>query len=220
MIDARLIILMSVLGILIVLIWWAYRLSTFRRKRRKIELLSQDIGKMYADGVKNAHAQSRTGPEIPEGNLLVLFHHGNRSPWKRTFNRALKHQGHGMVVSTSNPEEVKSQYKGDIRIVWLNRSTAAKTRRSVVVVNPTNLSGVINEVDTFFVEGERKGVILLDGFEDILRSNDASRVIRFLNAMRDRCAGNDLSLIAPLSYKAVPQRVRSQIEESFDTVVI
>ena len=220
MIEGRLIIMMSIIGILIVLIWWAYRLSTFRRKRRKIELLSQDIGEMYADGVTRAHAQSGPGPEIPDGNLLVLFHHGNRSPWKRTFNRALKEKGHGMVVSTSNPEEVRSQYKGDIRIVWLNRSTAARARRSVVVVNPTNLSGVINEVDTFFVEGERKGVILLDGFEDILQFNDVSRVIRFLNAMKDRCAGNDLSLIAPLSDKAVPQRVRSQIEESFDTVVI
>jgi hypothetical protein len=102
----------------------------------------------------------------------------------------------------------------------LNRSRAVKTGDDVAVVNPTNLSGVIDEIDEYFRENHRKGAILMDRFEDVIEANDINRVMRFLKTMKDKASREKLAVIVPLSYKAVPQRVRNQLQESFEAVIL
>ena len=70
MIDGKIIILTGLLGILLMAIWLAYRISEFRKKRRRIELLSEDIGKMAAEGVRKAHSNGVRRPDLPEGETV------------------------------------------------------------------------------------------------------------------------------------------------------
>ena len=223
MIPAYIIILISLAGLVLILVWFFYRLRFHRRKRRRIEELSCEIREMEDPVVTATRARRKPGeevPDLPEDELLVIFHRGKKRKWKSAFRKALREGGPGMIITTTDPKDLIRGYKGDLDVIWLNRSTAAETEKRVVIVNPTNLSGILDEVETSLCERRRRGIIMLDRFEEVIQNNDPKRVVRFLNALRNKCRKNHLSAIAPLNYKAVPQRVRSQLSESFDTVVV
>ncbi|MGA1821068.1 MAG: DUF835 domain-containing protein [Thermoplasmatota archaeon] len=221
--STAILIMMSVLVVLTIA-WWIYRLISFKKKRERIEELAREISEMHVQQTgKNSDgtgSQFDMAPQLPEGDLLILLHKNGRKPWKTTFRKSVKEGIPGLIVSTSPPREIRSQFKGEIKIIWLNRSKAVKSEDSVAVVNPTNLSGIIDETDEYFRENHKKGVILMDRFEDVIQANDMSRVLKFLKTMKEKASRERLAVIVPLSYKATPQRVRNQLQESFEAVIL
>ena len=217
MIDGSVIILLSLAALFAFVIWLLFRIRSYRRRIREIENLAGEISTM---GPSSGARVGDTSPILPESDILIIFNRGTREPWKRRFNTSVSKGLKGMVISTHEPRKVRSQYPGDIMIVWLNRSTAVGREKDVALVNPTNLPGLIDEVESHLIDNGIGGIVLLDGFEDILRYNDPDRVIRFLQSLRDRCSRGKISVVAPMNYRAVPQRVRNQLSESFETVVI
>lgn len=197
---------------------------TFRKKRERIDELAREIseieGRQTGGEIMVKTPSAASPPDLPVGDLLIILHRNGKKPWKTTFRKTLKEGIPGLVVSTASPKEIRSRFGGDLKIIWLNRSRAVKTEGDVAVVNPTNLSGIIDETNEFFKENHRKGVILMDRFEDVIEANDINRVMRFLKTMKEKASREKLAVIVPLSYKAAPQRVRNQLQESFEAVVL
>jgi len=89
-----------------------------------------------------------------------------------------------------------------------------------VVVNPTNLSVILDEVRTYMKSGPAGGVVFFEGFDEIISGNEMNRVIRFLRMLRSACREDHFSSVVPLAYRAVTQRVRNQLKDGFETVVV
>ena len=104
--------------------------------------------------------------------------------------------------------------------IWLDRSRAHKTDEDTIVVNPTNLSGVLHELDSYFKGRNKGGVVVFEGFEGVVSANEISRVVRFLTMIHQSCRDKALSVVVPLSYRSVPQRSRNRLMEAFESVVI
>ena len=165
---------------------------------------------------KARHAQDRKVMEAPSAGLMVIMHKEGETPAREMFVRAISSGRKGILVSTEDPREVPLEAK--VARIWLNRSRVRSGKGDLVVVNPTNLSGVLDEISTS-IDG-RPTIVLLDRFEDVIAANDIQRVIRFLSMLRDLSSKEKVSFLVPVGYKAVQQRIRNQIMEAFETVVV
>jgi hypothetical protein len=221
--QGYIIIMIMVLFLLATLLWWVFRLSRYKKKQQEIEQLSREIGQMNGEMRSvpaKKHGRPGIEPTLPRGDLLLILHKNGKRPWKTAFGNKIKSGASALIITSRSPKEIRSQYGVGCRIIWLNRSVAVKGGRGAVVVNPTNLSGILDETDQYFDGDGTEGVVLIDRFEEVIQANDINRVMRFLRAMKQRADESGLSVIAPLNYKAVPQRTRNQLTESFEAVVI
>lgn len=210
------IIILFTLGLfLATIVWWIFRIARFKKRRDEIDRLSMEIADL--EGKKAPASKGPHSPKLPEEDLLLILHRNGNRPWKGAFRDAVESGKRAMIVTARNPREVRSQYRGDYGLVWLNRSVAHKPQNGVRVVNPTNLSGIVDEADQYFKNG---GVLLLDGFDEMMHANEIGRIMRFLRTMQGRAGDMNVSVIAPLNYRATPQRIRNQLTESFEVVVI
>ena len=111
-------------------------------------------------------------------------------------------------------------YPGGPLHIWLDRSTAHEIDDRTVLVNPTNLSSILEEIRSHLPRRKGGGVVVFEGFEEVLSGNEIERVVRFLKMLRQSSDDNDISTIVPLPYRAVPQRARNRLMEGFESVVI
>jgi hypothetical protein len=206
------------LGILVLSLYLAYRLSRYRSRSREIDERAKEINRLSAPpkSKKARHAPDRKVLEAPTQGVMVVMHREGESPAREMFVNALGKGRKGMVVSTQDPKEIPLDT--EVPRIWLNRSKV-KAKTGATVVNPTNLSGVLDEI-TSFVETNTPCVVILDRFEDVVGANDIQRVLRFLGMLRELSAKHKASFLVPIGYRALPQRPRNQIMESFETVVV
>ena len=225
MISATTILIICAFGLALLMVWFIYRISVYRKKvSTKVESLAREIadlekGSVPVKAAKKVPSASET-PGIPGSEMLLIFHKDGKKPWRKALDLKLSEGGRMLIVTSRSPDSIRKEFDGRARIIWLNRSTAHAEMEDMLVINPTNLSRVLDEVQTFFSTGGGDGVVLLDRFEDLLDANDPSRTIRFLSMLKDSCRKQSFSALVPLSYRAVPQRTRNQLQEAFESVVI
>jgi hypothetical protein len=220
--EGTIIMVLCAVGLVLVLAYMIYRISSHRKKMNRLYDLSREIGSsvpMKGSGRIDRGAKV-TDPVIPEKDLIVLFHRNGNRAWADVFRRRTRGGGPGLLVTSDPPK------KGDVggpdgtRTIWLDRSMAHPEARNMTVINPTDLSALYREIEDHFQGKPSGGILLLDGFESVLGANEAQRVIRFLTMLRGSCARHGYSTMVPIAYRAVPQRVRNQLSEAMDTVVM
>jgi hypothetical protein len=159
-------------------------------------------------------------PTLPDKELLIVMYRNKKRPWRGVVNSRSEDNMKVMVISPRKPKEMRRLYPSVPMIVWLDRSTAHDLDDDTVVVNPTNLSSLLEEIRSYIGKGGKGGTVVFEGFEEVISGNEVSRVIRFLNMLKQTCREDAISVIVPLPYRAVPQRVRNQLSEGFESVVI
>ncbi|OYT46055.1 hypothetical protein B6U90_02000 [Thermoplasmatales archaeon ex4484_6] len=218
--DAFTIIIICAFGLVLLAAYLIFRIGALKRKMRRLDAISRDIGDMErtsAGGSPRIKKAVIETPMVPEGELLIILNRGNRKPWMDVVSGRLRAGNRGVVVTVKVPSSVRSRFRGDVKFIWLDRSTAHDVDDDTVIVNPTNLSGVLQDIESFVGEG---GIVLVDGFAEILASNEDRRVIRFLRMLESSCAARRFSAVVPAPYRSVSQRTRVLLTESFQTVVI
>ncbi len=217
--EALTILLLCGAGLVLLIAYLIYRIGTYRKKVRIVDSANEilHLNKDPKTPERRERGHILDTPTIPEGEVLIILHKGNKKPWLKAVKDRLKEGRRIIVVTVRDPSQLRSSFRGDSHFIWLDRSTAHETRNDVAVVNPTNLSRLLQEI---VVSVKGGGVVLLNGFEEILNSNETSRVVRFLRMLDESCSREGFSAIVPATYKAVPQRIRVQLTEGFETVVI
>ncbi|MEA3558218.1 MAG: DUF835 domain-containing protein [Candidatus Thermoplasmatota archaeon] len=218
--TATTILLLSAFGLVLILAWTVYRVGSHRRKAMEMDHLSYSIGEREAGTKKVNGGQKVSRPMLPKDDILVVMHTSKERPWRTLSKNEMRKGRNVMVISTRSPASARKIYPGINRIIWLDRSTAHKPQQGVSIINPTNLSGVLDEIRTSGSMKEGSDLIIFEGFEDILTANDPERTIRFLRMVKEICHRSSLSVVVPLAYKAVKQRTRNQLQEAFETVVV
>ncbi len=215
--EALTILILCGAGLILLIAYLMYRIGSYKKKIQvkdsagEISLLEKE---RKPDARNNNIIET---PTIPEGEVLIILHKGNSRPWRKAVRNKLREGRRGVIITMRDPSQLRSSFKGDVRFIWLDRSTAHNLGKNITVVNPTNLSKLLQEIQA---STKKEGLVLFRGFEDLLSSNDASRVIRFLKMLDESCRKGNFSTIVPAPYKAVPQRIRVQLTEGFETVVI
>lgn len=211
---------MMVFLLVLLFIWLMFRIVQYRKRTAEIDERARKISTMNAPTKvkKGRPSLDRKVMEAPSVGLLVIMHKNGQTPAREMFVNALSKGRKGILVTPEDPREVPID--SDIKRIWLNRSIVKRKGEDVTIVNPTNLSGLLEEVNSFITAGDGSTVVLLDQFQDLMNANDLPRVIKFLSMLRERSAKDRVSILVPLPYKTIPQRIRNQIMESFETVVV
>jgi hypothetical protein len=218
--TATLLLLFCGIGLILALAWTLYRINNHKRRLKTIESDAMGMGRMQEDRSDEGSGSPVAPPSLPENELLLVMYRNKDRPWRAAVGKRLKERNKAVVISTTPPSEVREFYEGRTRFVWLDRSTAHELKKDEVVVNPTNLSGILDEISGFLKLGSARSVVVFEGFEDVVHQNEVERVIKFLNMLRQLCRDRSISAVVPFPYKAVTQRVRNQITEGFESVVI
>ncbi|MGA1793434.1 MAG: DUF835 domain-containing protein [Thermoplasmatota archaeon] len=217
--TATLVMLMAGIGLIAVMAWTLYRVQQHRSKMRKLDEAAVDIGRM-AGMEKNERTSEPSAPTLPAKDLLVVLFRNKKRPWRGPVADRIKNGDRVLIITTRPPSEIGRMYpKGPVH-VWLDRSTAHEVDDNTIVVNPTNLSSVLEEVRSHLSKRKGGGVAVFEAFEEVIAANEVDRVVRFLKMLRQSARENGISAVVPLPYKAVPQRVRNQLTEGFESVVI
>jgi hypothetical protein len=215
--EALTILILCGAGLILLVAYMMYRIGAYRRKMSVVN----SARTISTAGRDSPRAEKGSGiidsPTIPEKEILVILHKGNTKPWLKPVNEKLSKGLRVVVVTLREPSRIRSRFRGDSYFIWLDRSTAHGRSGDLSIVNPTNLSKLLSEIEDNIT---KDGVVLFHGFEDLLSTNDASRVLRFLGMLEELCRKKDFSTVVPAPYKAVPQRIRVQLTEGFETVVI
>jgi hypothetical protein len=208
------------IGLLLLMVWTMYRIHLHRRKIQEMERTARDIGEMNRERSSKDTSKEDGPPTLPEGELFIVMYRNKKRSWRRVVNSRSKNNAKVMVISPRSPKEMRRLYPDVTKFVWLDRSTAHDLDSDTVVVNPTNLSSLLEEIRSHIGKGGRESTVVFEGFEEVISGNDVSRVIRFLKMLKQTCREDAISAVVPLPYRAVPQRVRNQLTEGFESVVV
>lgn len=216
--SGNLIIYATAAGLMVLLVYVLFRIGQYRKRAHEIDGRAKEISNMAPHPVKKARPSDRSVLEAPSVGLMVIMHRDGTSPARGMFASAVEKGRPGLIVTTEDPREIP--LPSTVRRVWMNRSSVASDLENTSVVNPTNLSGTLDEIATFASSNDGSKIVLLDRFDDVLTTNDMGRVMKFLNMLRERSARDRTSILVPIGYRATPQRVRNQLMEAFETVVV
>jgi hypothetical protein len=129
------------------------------------------------------------------------------------FVRALTEGFKGFFVTRSYPEHIKKRYDlGDTPIVWLSNV------RMDYTLTPKDLEELSMKLDKFLSSVE-KGVILLDGIEYLITSNDFSTLLKFVQGLRDEVTLKNALLLIPVSPNTLEPHKLKLLEEEADVVI-
>lgn len=206
--------------LLLLFAWLMFRIIQYRKRTTEIDERARKISALNAPTKvkKGRPSYDRKVMEAPSVGLLVIMHKNGQTPAREMFVNALTKNRKGILITAEDPKEVPIE--NDIKRIWLNRSIVKRRGNDIIIVNPTNLSGLLEEINSSTSGDEGSTIVLLDEFHEIINTNDIARVIKFLNMLRENAVRDRLSILVPLPYKSLPQRIRNQIMESFETVVV
>lgn len=114
----------------------------------------------------------------------------------------------GLAVTRQHPDLVRQKYGLEhTPIYWL------ATRAGDKVISPTNL-GILTQTLVKFIESEKNGVILLDGFEYLVSNNDFNKVLRMIDQVNDHITQSGTRLILPVDPRALEQKELALLERN------
>jgi hypothetical protein len=161
-----------------------------RRSSREEEEIPKKRKKTHkpADYVLKNGASYLVAGEKPDLAFGVLSH-------------ALAGGAIGLCVTRAFPDDISKDYElGETPILWLSRDTKRAN------INPTNLGAIILEVQRFIKDAEGKeSVVMLDGLEYLIVQNDFSKVIKFVQNLKDTISVGGSKLLIPFNLAALEE---------------
>lgn len=115
-------------------------------------------------------------------------------------------------ISRSNPKHLRNKFelKGDL--MWLTENISSSERS--IPPSLESLAFTIEEV----IRGDRKSIILLDGIEYLISSNQFNPVVKFIRRLVDLVSEADVILIIPISPSAIGLKDLKNLEREMTPV--
>lgn len=129
------------------------------------------------------------------------------------FVKALKEGFAGYCVTRTYPPHITSKFDlGDTPILWLSNI------RMDDAIRPKDLEELSVRLDKFLTSVE-KGVILLEGIEYLVTSNDFPTVLKFVQGLRDEVTLKNAVLLISISPHTLEAQKLKLLEEEADAAV-
>jgi len=124
------------------------------------------------------------------------------------FKRLLQEGYDGIYVTRQHPDHVSfSDVESPPRVIWLSTTLGEN------YVDPHNLGSLTNIINTF-IDEHPNSVVLLDGLEYLLLSNDYPRVLRFIEYLNELAMDKKTILIVSVDDRAYSPRDLALLERT------
>ena len=118
----------------------------------------------------------------------------------------------GMIVTRQFPKDVRSKYYFQTTpIIWLS-TVAGKDN-----MDPAKLS-LLTDYLVSFMEKSQNGVVIVDGLEYLVTSNDFSRMLRAVDRWTETAMVSNSRLILSIDQRAFDARELAMLERNRETV--
>ena len=120
----------------------------------------------------------------------------------------------GLVITHRTPTEVRDDY--DLQttpILWL---TSAVGQNRVPPTNPELLERLVRD----FVAAQPKAIVVLEGIEYLANYQEAARVVRLLNTIRDLVTAGDGVLLASVDPAALDEATAGVLDREFEPLAV
>lgn len=130
------------------------------------------------------------------------------------FSNAIKDGASGLCITRTYPDEVSEEYDvADAPILWLSRDS----RRANI--SPTNLGAIILEAQRFLKKEEgRDSIVMLDGLEYLIVQNDFSKVIKFVQTLKDTISVAGSKLLIPFNLAALEESRQALLTRDLELI--
>lgn len=144
--------------------------------------------------------------EEPQGSLcygmLLSLLSGNEAGGKLS----------GYIVSRQHPNLIREKYGFEgTQIIWLATQAGENT------MDPTSLGMLAHSISEFLSK-TKDGVVMLDGLEYLITSNDFKKVVRAMEQINDSVMNYEGYFIMTLDPKAFDQKELAIIERYFELI--
>lgn len=183
--------------------------ASFRLQHRHIYLVEEEKPesslKMFADILKGRCFDCENDDSFPCESLEC----GTcRLPCPCRGCTKYKSRPQGLVVTRQHPSEVRSKYYIQTTpILWLS-SVAGKDNMDPAKVN------VLTDYLVSFMEKAHNGVVLVDGIEYLVTSNDFQKVVRSLDRWTETAMTSDCRLLITVDPRAFTGRELALLEKN------
>lgn len=128
------------------------------------------------------------------------------------FNDAIKHGIDGLCISRSSPDDLVAQYPyHNITIVQLTQV------RGKNHISPTALGQIQNTILSHIKE-HGEGIVFFDGLEYLITHNGFTKILQFIQYIKDYVQDAGCILIIPLSKEAFTEQEFALIERDFKKI--
>ncbi|MDX1534012.1 MAG: DUF835 domain-containing protein [Thermoplasmata archaeon] len=174
------------------------------------------IASRYLKRKGSGFSQEVLGRTKPKAERVIELEPGEAYLVTQGQNRAMKvftqelSKGHpGLCITRTYPDKLKESWDLDgSKVYWLT-DEGTKAKGAV-----RSLADMEARVDKF-LEGEEKGIILLDGLEYLFVQYSFTEVMKLLQGMRDAMPATGARLIIPIDLLALVRRQRALLTREF-----
>ena|GEM_PF-2196743 len=119
-------------------------------------------------------------------------------------------KGMGCLIVGREPPERIRETKGlpieDENVIWLTTLVGKRC------FNPTHLNNIASSISKF-IDGNRNGVILVDGIEYLITNNGFEQVVKFLNRLQDMIASSSMKLVVSVDPRTMDKQSLALLEK-------
>ncbi len=120
-----------------------------------------------------------------------------------------------MCIVRTDPGTIKNSVRGgNIQFLWLTKSEENKCHENCIQPDLGRIQLAMRE----FMESGKSGIILLDGLNYLITQNEFTRVLRFIQSIRDDVSARKFSLIIPIDPATMEPREYRQLEAELQTI--
>ncbi len=134
------------------------------------------------------------------------------------FKQAINRGRAGLCITRTHPESISFYGSSEnVRFIWL---TSVNYRLGKVSsLQPTDLSLITNEINSFIREG-LKGIVLLDGVELLITNNGFDSTAKALTSIKDNIRVNKGILIISINLKTLKEEEKNFLIREFNLIQI
>ncbi|MFH0815470.1 MAG: DUF835 domain-containing protein [Methanobacteriota archaeon] len=131
------------------------------------------------------------------------------------FNELLAGGARGLCLSRHNPDMIKERYGLKCPVIWLARTD--RSSDNYQNVHPEHILK-IHTIVTVFLRIEGESVIILDGLEYLVTSNDFTSVLKLLSLINEHIALTRARLLIPVNPSALEPKELGLLERECQRV--
>lgn len=154
------------------------------------------------------------GRKLKGGVVTVI--HEKRSEISYAILRRMSSEGSACMIIGREPPERLQSTRGiridDENVIWLTNLVGRRC------VNPTHLSSVLNAL-TRFLDGNRRGLVLLDGVEYLITNNGFDQVLKFINKIEDMIITSGITVLVTVDPRTLDAQNLALIERGAETIL-
>ena len=126
-------------------------------------------------------------------------------------------EGHpALCLTKMYPDKFIKQYEiSGVKIYWLTESQQGDEK----YISPSRLDFELTSVISEFAKGDDKRTVILDGLEDLIRTNGFKRTLDYIKYAEDVISSNKGVFLVSVAEGALKEKELAMLEKRFDFVI-